>query len=204
MYPLDSHLATSPTQYLMMGAQGNGGYNSEDVASNIYEPDKSSLPRKNINEYLKRVQNMGTFGYIKFLANKFYWATADGSFGWGIDDNDNFINQNTRPYSDDFGGLLRRFYWPLGDLAYIFFTIAQMSWILITILLVLSFKKIERLTLLTKNWLYLTIIGANVFLLLFEAGRSRFLIQFLPVYIIPLTIVVTAILYPQNTKLTSN
>ncbi|MCO6541168.1 MAG: hypothetical protein J6573_02540 [Lactobacillus sp.] len=204
MYPLDSHLTTSPTQYLMMGAQGNGGYSLEDVLSNINDPDKQSLPRKNINEYLNRVKKMGIFGYLKFLANKFYQTNSDGSFGWGTEGGPDFINQNTRQYSDDFGGLLRRFYWPLGDLAYIFFTIAQMSWILITILLLLSFKKIERLTLLTKNWLYLTIIGANVFLLLFEAGRSRFLIQFLPVYIIPLTIVVTAILYPQNTKLTSN
>ncbi|MBA1435282.1 hypothetical protein EQ827_08560 [Lactobacillus bombi] len=184
MYPIDPSLATSPTQYLMMGAQGNGGYNLQDVLSNINDPDKENLPQKNLNEYFNRVQKMGIIGYPKFLINKFYWTNHDGSFGWGTEGGPDFINQTTRPYSSNFGGLLRRFYWPLGDLSWAFYTLAQLIWITATILLVLSFQSIEELSLITKNWLYLSIIGANVFLLLFEAGRSRFLIQFLPVLII--------------------
>lgn len=188
MYPIDSRLATSPTQYLMMGAQGQGGYNLKDVLSNINDPDKENLPPKNINKYLQRVRKMGILGYPKFLINKFYYTNNDGSFAWGIEGGPDFINQNFRPYSLDFGGFLRRFYWPLGDLSWIFYTWAQLTWIIATILLVLSFKAINYLPSIIKNWFYLTIFGNNIFLLLFESGRSRFLIQFLPILTIAIAI----------------
>ena len=64
-----------------------------------------------------------------------------------------------------------------------FYAIAQLIWISATILLVFSFRAVDYLPEITKNWLYLTIFGNNLFLLLFEAGRSRFLIQFLPILI---------------------
>ena len=183
MYPIDSSVSMSPTQYLMMGAQGNGGYNLQDVLSDINDPDKANLPHKNITKYCQRVKKMGIIGYSKFLINKFYWTNNDGSLGWGVEGGPNFINQNIRPYSADFGGLLRRFYWPLGDWSWMFYAIAQLIWISATILLVFSFRAVDYLSEITKNWLYLTIFGNNLFLLLFEAGRSRFLIQFLPILI---------------------
>lgn len=183
MYPIDSSVSMSPMQYLVMGAQGNGGYNLQDVLSNINDPDKANLPHKNITKYCQRVKKMGIIGYSKFLINKFYWTNNDGSLGWGVEGGPDFINQNIRPYSADFGGLLRRFYWPLGDCSWMFYAIAQLIWISATILLVFSFRAVDYLSEITKNWLYLTIFGNNLFLLLFEAGRSRFLIQFLPILI---------------------
>lgn len=183
MYPIDSSVSMSPTQYLMMGAQGNGGYNLQDVLSDINDPDKANLPHKNITKYCQRVKKMGIIGYSKFLINKFYWTNNDGSLGWGVEGGPDFINQNIRPYSADFGGLLRRFYWPLGDWSWMFYVIAQLIWISATILLVFSFRAVDYLSEITKNWLYLTIFGNNLFLLLFEAGLSRFLIQFLPILI---------------------
>lgn len=183
MYPIDSSVALPATHYLMMGAQGNGSYNLQDVLSDINDPDKANLPHKNITKYCQRVNKMGIIGYSKFLINKFYWTNNDGSLGWGVEGGPDFINQNIRPYSADFGGLLRRFYWPLGDWSWMFYAIAQLIWISATILLVFSFRAVDYLSEITKNWLYLTIFGNNLFLLLFEAGRSRFLIQFLPILI---------------------
>ena len=183
MYPIDSSVALPATHYLMMGAQGNGSYNLQDVLSDINDPDKANLPHKNITKYCQRVNKMGIIGYSKFLINKFYWTNNDGSLGWGVEGDPDFINQNIRPYSADFGGLLRRFYWPLGDWSWMFYAIAQLIWISATILLVFSFRAVDYLSEITKNWLYLTIFGNNLFLLLFEAGRSRFLIQFLPILI---------------------
>ena len=183
MYPIDSSVTLPATHYLMMGAQGNGSYNLQDVLSDINDPDKANLPHKNITKYCQRVKKMGIIGYSKFLINKFYWTNNDGSLGWGVEGGPDFINQNIRPYSADFGGLLRRFYWPLGDWSWMFYAIAQLIWISATILLVFSFRAVDYLSEITKNWLYLTIFGNNLFLLLFEAGRSRFLIQFLPILI---------------------
>lgn len=182
----------------MMGAQGRGDYNLKDVLSNINDPDKENLPQKNINKYLRRVKKMGIWGYPKFLINKFYWTNHDGSFGWGIEGGPDFINQNIRPYSLDFGGFLRRFYWPLGDLSWTFYTWAQLNWIIATILLVLSFKAIDYLLSLIKNWFYLTIFGNNIFLLLFESGRSRFLIQFLPILTIAIAVAAYFIAFPSS------
>ena len=74
MYPIDSSVALPATHYLMMGAQGNGSYNLQDVLSDINDPDKANLPHKNITKYCQRVKKMGIIGYSKFLINKFYWT----------------------------------------------------------------------------------------------------------------------------------
>ena len=59
----------------------------------------------------------------------------------------------------------------------------QISWIFVVLGLVLYFKKYKKVTY-TELVFQLVLLGGILFLSLFEAGRSRYLIQFLPAIIL--------------------
>ena len=166
------------THYIAMGLAQGGGYNEQDVLLNEKIKNQNKRKQMNINLIKKRLQEKQLSGYIKFLFNKQISNTSDGTFGWRNDGGgDGFL----MPYSDNKNPLilkLQKIYvsdtsgrdWSGNSL------IVQSLWIvvLLCILATLPNSQIE------IQLLKYIVVGGMLFLLLFEGGRSRYLIQFLP------------------------
>ncbi len=69
------------THWIMMGLKGQfGGYNWEDKNATLQYNDYSAKKEFNIKEIKSRLSEYGPAGYVNFLANKFEWTWADGTF----------------------------------------------------------------------------------------------------------------------------
>ncbi|WP_142429124.1 glycosyltransferase family protein, partial [Enterococcus faecalis] len=170
------------THWMMMGLKGNGGYNLSD--SNATSSQKKYQDKKdyNIKVIKKRLKDYGPIGYTKFLLNKQYYNTAAGDFDWK--------DYGPRPMELDRDSNRSRFkiflqdnYFQVGKWTSFMKLYMQIMWLITIIGMFITgcsfnMKKIDEKELIIK----LTIIGAMMFLLLFEGGRSRYLIQFLPFF----------------------
>ena len=178
---IDSSKSYDSWHFMAMGMAGVGGYYGPDVEANqkIASPEK----RKNYNIQLikSRLKSYGIDGYSRFLLQKQINNTSDATFGWRNDGGgDQFLipfGKGNRVYNKirhiftssssqrDWSG---------------FAIIPQLVWVL-TLIGVLATVLLNdpRIT-----WLKLTIIGFMIFLLLYEGGRSRYVIQYLPYIII--------------------
>lgn len=66
------------THWLMMGAQGSGGFNTEDFNYTLSFNTKEERIQANLLEYKKRIQNMGVKGLIQLSMNKLKATWSDG------------------------------------------------------------------------------------------------------------------------------
>ncbi|EIB6796399.1 hypothetical protein BUK51_RS13860, partial [Enterococcus faecalis] len=168
------------THWMMMGLTGSGGYNSQDVST--MSKLKTTKERK---EYAgktikKRLQDYGVGGYLKFIIKKHFNNTDRGDFGWGRDGTPQKPENKSK---SKFQSFFRDFYYQQGKRTRTLRFYMQILWIFTLFgmyLTTVSFdkKQISYREIIIK----LTIIGAMMFLLLFEGGRSRYLIQFLPFF----------------------
>lgn len=72
------------THWMMMGLTGSGGYNSQDVST--MSKLKTTKERKEYaGKTIKRLQDYGVGGYLKFIIKKHFNNTDRGDFGWGRD-----------------------------------------------------------------------------------------------------------------------
>ncbi|KRO00092.1 TIGR03766 family XrtG-associated glycosyltransferase [Companilactobacillus kimchiensis] len=160
--------------FINMGVSGDGGYNAKDSLMMAELPNRKAQIDYSKRMLKKRIGKMGPFGYIKFLFKKHRNNTADGTFAWIKEGH--FIRGNTNPSSKGFRGKLRNFVYlygkNLGDFRYV----AQIWWIVFLATIVLNWRDQTKIV----QTLRLAIIGGFIFLLIFEGGRSRYLIQFLP------------------------
>ena len=127
---------------------------------------------------------MGLGGYVKFLVQKQINNTADGSFGWANEGkylydpfvkNLNKIEKHIRILFMHKNANQNYLIADTNISGYKFFP--QIVWVVALLFMLLasigdSFETIQLLK--------YTIVGGFIFLLLFEGGRSRYLIQFLP------------------------
>lgn len=172
------------THFIAMGMSGNGGYNSNDVTENINIKSPQKRNKYNVKLIRERLSQMGLGGYLKFLGQKQINNTADGSFGWAAEGNylyGPFI-RNINKIENHIRALFMHIDVNQGYLiadanmsGYKFFP--QIIWVVALLFIFLASigDSVETLQLLKY-----TIVGGFVFLLLFEGGRSRYLIQFLP------------------------
>ncbi|KRL40311.1 hypothetical protein [Liquorilactobacillus nagelii] len=156
----------------MSGAKG--GYDQQSF--NKMSALKNTKQRKaySIKNIKSTLTTRGPLGYIKFLVAKQGYNTADGTFGWLQEGN--FIKASSKRNSNIF----KNYLYPDGKYLSDFKFIAQLIWILCLGILLLGFRQQDFL----ENTLRLGIIGGFIFLLLFEGGRSRYMIQFLPMILI--------------------
>lgn len=182
--------SVSFTHFLMMGMQKQqnstkkdgknqilyGSYNENDVRSTIAIKGYKEKQKYNLQVIKERLNNFGIIGYIKFLNNKVNWILSDGTFFYGQEGiykgiyyNQSKIAKNVQQFIDIQTNTYKN----------ITANIMQISWILITLGLVFSIKNEE------NNYISigkLSIIGIILFVLLFE-GRSRYLINHIPIFI---------------------
>lgn len=173
--------------FISMGAYGDGGYNPQDALKMAEIPTKKGRVAYSKKMWQQRLRQKGVWGYLAFLVKKQRNNTADGSFAWVKEGH--FINEGTKPQGRGFAAQLKQFIYlygtRLGDLRFI----TQAWWIVWLILIVFGWRKRTKFVQIMR----LMIIGGFMYLLIFEGGRSRYLIQFLPAFLILVTLV-----YPQS------
>lgn len=92
----------------------------------------------------------------------------------------NFIGNSSKDKPNTF----KEYLYPDGKYLYDFKFIAQFIWLIGLVILLLGFNDRRYFV----QVLRLSLIGAFVFLLIFEGGRSRYMIQFLPAIIMLITL----------------
>lgn len=175
---VNAERAIVPLHFISMGVSGDGGYNAHDALMMAKMPSKQAQTAYSKKMLEKRLQKKGFWGYLKFLLQKHANNTADGTFAWIKEGH--FISDNPKPSSKGLAGKIRNFVYlygkNLGDFRYI----AQVWWVFLLATILFNWKDDRKIVQLLR----LTIIGGFMFLLIFEGGRSRYLIQFLSAFLI--------------------
>ncbi|WP_423364066.1 hypothetical protein [Mycoplasma sp. P36-A1] len=177
----DSEKKIPLTHWVMMGLKGNGGYNREDV--NMTASFKSYDQKKEytIDQINLRLKEKGFLGYIKFLFNKLNYNVSRGDFSWGLGGEAN-LKSNLKS-NNVVQAFLRDTYYSDGDNVKNSRFYMQFLWIIGILGMILSTLKvgcIDNKLVVCKT----AFLGGLLFLLIFEGGRSRYLIQFIPIYIL--------------------
>lgn len=163
--------------FIMMGLKDDGGYDSNDsnyISSIPGRSEKYSEANRIIQERLETFE-LGEIS--QFMLQKHFNNTDRGDFGWGKDG----VNQiAATPATSNFQIKLRDTYYQDGTRSNNLRYYMQLMWgiTLLGILITGVKPRDEKVTLILK----LAILGAFMYLLIFEGGRSRYLIQFLPLF----------------------
>jgi len=158
--------------FIAMGITGQGMWNADQfIATNNMATKQQRVDYSN-RIILDQLKRYGVFGFGQFLLNKNYNNTSDGTFGWFRGDGP-YI---TKPAVNK----LQQIYYNTGRHYHDYQFIYQILWSFSLLLLLLGTFHISEFTQLLR----LSILGGLAFLLIFEGGRSRYLIQFLPLILI--------------------
>lgn len=178
------------THFLMMGMQEGiiedakgknnimyGAYSGEDLKSTMEIKGRKEKTKYHIEKVKERLQNFGIFGYLQFVYNKVTWILSDGTFYYGAEGTF-FL---TEPYNKtEIANKLHGFV-NLNSKKYQIITanIMQITWTTLIIGLIMTYKSRGK----NVNILKFSIIGIILFIVLFE-GRSRYLYNYVPIFII--------------------
>lgn len=185
---INTSQAIPMNHFIAMGLHGNGGFYQKDVTIN--QNIKNPRARKAYNQQLikKRLKQKGLLGYARFLVKKQILNTNDASFAWGVDGKVGFLVVSHR-LKKTLTSLPRKIY--MDFLPQNKWYVANREWhgliIVVQIVWILLLMSLLSVINNTDSWstlLKLTIVGAWSFLLLFEGGRSRYLVQFLPYFVV--------------------
>lgn len=165
--------------FAAMGVYGEGGYSEKQAIMMAVLPTKQQKTDYSIKMLKKRLKQLGPTGYIRFLMYKQGNNSADGTFGWLKEGN--FFRANQKPKERNFTELLENFIFLYGRNVEDFRFLAQVWWV--SVLSIIAIAAIGYCSK-TQMMLRLSMVGGFMFLLLFEGGRSRYLIQYLPVLLI--------------------
>lgn len=180
---LDPEKAYSMTHFLMMGAntQTKGVYYEDDVVASQLCPDRASRQAMNIQEWERRIAEMGPLGLAKLSLEKTLCNFADGTLAWAWEGS--FwvtLHGDGGCFSDYYG---------IGSFsssddgtanAKLFQNLSQITWLLLLCGMALGFlrKKAERGELVA----YLALVALAIFLMIFEC-RARYLYLYAPFFI---------------------
>ncbi|HEL1640546.1 glycosyltransferase family 39 protein [Streptococcus suis] len=131
----------------------------------------------------KRLDSYTFTSFVGHLYFKYYWMTNEGMFGWfqeRVLNEDSYLdNEGLRSFQNwKIAKFVRSFIYVGGERYYFYAGVIQVIWVIVSLgLFVYTFYYTEKSY---QLWMEITIFGALLFLLIFEAGRTRYLIQFLP------------------------
>lgn len=176
---IDRTQAHPLTHFMAIGMQDDGGFYRPYANLDLSIKSPTKRNQANIKLIHARLRQFnGLTNYQKFLVQKQINNTSDGSFGWGQEGD--FLYPNHGKNQQLNRTLVRRLFVKNGavrtnNFEYRF--VAQLFWVSVLIGLVgAAFLDDWKVQLLKY-----TVVGFMLFLLIFEGGRSRYVIQFLPV-----------------------
>lgn len=162
--------------FINVGMTHDGAYDPKAALKMAELPTKKARVNYSKRQIKKRLAKRGSLGYVAFLVKKQGLNTANGNFGWLHEGH--FIRSN-QPHGG-WRGQLANFVYPHGRYLGAYNFISQLTWTALLFFIAFGWESGG----LGPQTLRLGIIGGMLFLLLFEGGRSRYLIQFLPMFLI--------------------
>lgn len=183
------------SHFMVMGMQDRGGFSLEERLAVSKYPTKAEKSRYSAEQIKKRLSDYGPVGYAEFLARKANYTFSDGTFSFGNwDSMFNYLESNqtgvlSRYQKTILARGIRALYTPTG-IRYVNVYLFEQCFFILMVVGVISLivRNIHEPLQgsdgnLIRFWLLFSILGAVAFLMLFESGRSKYLIQFLPVMI---------------------
>ena len=202
LVPYNHELSLSPQHYVMMGMTGTGGYLESEYQFTMSHLTYQEKVDANNAVIKQRLRQYGVVGYSTFLLTKFRNFTSDGSFGVQRYAGNVFL---PRPFANEplnavhenlFIQKVSHLYTGGSNSNRTLIQIEQIFYILLVSGILMNclrmsrtFFKEEEVLSIEKSgehvsydvWLAIAMVGAIIFLLIFESGHSRYLIQFLPI-----------------------
>ncbi|WP_405076356.1 hypothetical protein ACI3EJ_02305 [Ligilactobacillus acidipiscis] len=169
---LNDNRAFSMMHFAAMGAINKGAYNPQDYLADkaIKNPEKRN--RRDTKAFVRRIKGYKNFAnYQRFLVRKHSLNTADGTFNWSgngikvIFDRRNDLPQKLFTTKTVNFTKNTPFSFPV-----------QIVWVATLTLILFSLPNKRLFTQILKY----SIVGFFLFLLIFEGGKSRYMIQLLP------------------------
>ncbi|WP_025025086.1 TIGR03766 family XrtG-associated glycosyltransferase [Companilactobacillus nodensis] len=179
---IDRSRAIPPIHFMAMGVYGEGGYDTEQAVEMSVLQTKKEKTDYSVKMLTKRLKKLGALGYLKFLVMKQRNNTADGTFAWLKEGH--FFRENQKPNNKGISNKIKNYVFLYGRHIADFRFAAQLWWITLLVIIALGFGPRSDLI----QILRLSLVGGFMFLLLFEGGRSRYLIQYLPCILLLATI----------------
>ncbi len=175
---VDQSRAIPAIHFMAMGVYGQGGYSEKQAVKMTILPTKQQKTAYSKKMLIKRLKALGTWGYFKFLITKQGNNTADGTFGWLREGH--FFRENQKPSDRGISNRLKNYIYLYGRHIADFRFWSQAWWVFFLSLIALGWgRRSDEI-----QTLRLSLIGGFLFLLLFEGGRSRYVIQYLPVLLV--------------------
>lgn len=173
---VDENKSFSLFHFAAMGISGRGGYNPQDTFKDKSIKNYENRKNRDLRVLKKRFNKMGPTAYERFLMNKQIYNTEDGTFTWGNEADTTMVDKSLSKT------LPRRLFTVKNRASRTnsFSVVMQVIWLLTLLFMVFTCFNEEWMVQLLKY----TVIGFFFFLLLFEGGRSRYVIQFLPFIIL--------------------
>lgn len=171
---LDKSRSIPAIHFMAMGIYGQGGYSEKQAIMMAVLPTEKQKTDYSIKMFKTRLKKLGPVGYLEFLVKKQRNNTADGTFGWLKEGN--FFRENQKPNNKGISNKLKNYIYLYGRHIADFRFAAQVWWIALLLIIALGFGPQRDVI----QILRLSMVGGFIFLLLFEGGRSRYIIQYLP------------------------
>lgn len=172
---IDKTKAFPTMHYAAIGIKGRGSYNTEDAKADRAIKDPKKRQERDKNVFIQRLKAFGSVGnYVRFLGRKQMYNSADGTFAWAYEGYTKILRPKKNNVAQDL--YFKEGYAQKEERKSAFTFPIQVIWISLLILIVFTLSNSS----LSVQLLKFTVVGFFVFLLLFEGGRSRYLIQFLP------------------------
>ncbi|GAP04066.1 putative membrane protein [Fructobacillus tropaeoli] len=177
---VDTRQALPMSHFAAMGITGDGDYNVTDMFNSANIKDPEARNKASLRLIKERFINQGgILGYEKFLIHKQIKNSADGSMAWG---HEVYYLKAFHPNNEQLEKTFPRHYFlEKNGIAtegkFDFRTVQQIFWIIALVLILGSIFDQS----LWGLFLKISAVGFFAFWLIFEGGRTRYLIQFLPV-----------------------
>jgi len=169
------------THIIAMGMKGQGGWNEQDVHEQYEIATADARQRHNLQLIENRLRAFGVQGYARHLARKLVWISTDGTFYW---QGEGRFSKSPVMHRDPLARALQSVFFPNGAHHRWFQLIVNAAWLLILTALVAPLATRRRGD---TDWGLLvarTSVVLLLLMLLVLEGRSRYLISFLPVFML--------------------
>lgn len=182
------------SHFAVMGMIDRGGFNPEERSAVSQFETKEEKDEYSKSRIKSELSNYGFVGYFDFLLRKSAYTLEDGTFSFGEWDScfsfENKSDGLSSLRNSRVAALIRDFYTPdnykygflhfTEQIVYIFMVIG----ILFGAIFLFAKKEVDvEFGGVESLWFLLSLLGAVAFLMLFESGRGKYLIQFLPMFV---------------------
>ena len=190
------------SHFMAMGMRDRGGFNYEDRQDMDKYVGKAKKNERSIQLIKQRLRDYGPVRYLQFVLQKARYTLEDGTFSFGREDSlyiykaqddhgilSGFQKTGVACFMRSmYDGSRIRYEWVVlvQQIAYMIMIVG----VFIASLMTMRSSKLRMVERYRSNnsefifwWLAVAILGSLAFLMLFESGRVKYIIQFMPSYL---------------------